>query len=82
MKTLSFLICLLMVSPLMAKKTNKKKSDLKREFNFNDMSLVGNYKKLFGSNIVVEDEKSLDDLLGVRKHFKDRVKTEAKRKSL
>ena len=68
--------------PSFSKTAAKNKRGLKREFNFSDMSLVGNYKKSFGSNVTVEDEKSLDDLLGIRKNFKDRVKIEAKRKSL
>ena len=81
MKTLIIVIFLFSL-PSFSKTAVKNKRGLKRDFNFSDMSLVGNYKKSFGSNVIVEDEKSLDDLLGVRKNFKDRVRIEAKRKSL
>lgn len=58
-------------------KANKKKkqetSNLGTNYNFEDHGVTGQYQVPDEALARVEDEKSLSDLLGVRKHFKDRL---------
>lgn len=46
---------------------------LKKDVSFDDHAVGGQYQIPFGSMTVVEDDKALDDLIGVRKNFHDRV---------
>ncbi len=50
-----------------------------QEHNFEGASVRGKYKLSTGGSVVVENEKYLEDLLGVRKDFKDRAKLEMNR---
>jgi hypothetical protein len=43
------------------------------KFDFEDMMVRGKYQYPDEAITAVEDEKRLDDLLGVRKHFKDKL---------
>lgn len=71
-----------------AKATAKKKSvasktsrrdqgDLKTDIKFGDHDLHGQYQTPDEALAAVEDEKGLSSLLGVRKHFKDRLQEAA-----
>ena len=51
----------------------KQKSDLSTNHDFDDQSVVGEYQMPDEALAKVENEKLLGDLLGVRKHFKDRL---------
>lgn len=53
----------------------KFKSDVKNlstQVDFNDQVVGGKYQSPMEALSVVEDEKSIDDLIGVRKNFNDR----------
>ncbi len=61
-----------------AKKQVQKKSvlpggELKTDIKFGDHDLHGQYQTPDEALASVENEKGLNDLLGVRKHFKDRL---------
>ncbi len=49
------------------------KSELKTDVKFDDSVLHGQYQVPDEALAKVENEKVLSDLLGVRKHFKDRL---------
>lgn len=49
-------------------------SKLQTDINFNDSVLHGRYQTPEEATARVENEKLLSDLLGVRTHFKDRLK--------
>ena len=49
----------------------------KTEHNFNDMDVKGRYQTPMEAVITIENEKVLDDLLGARTNFKDRLKKQA-----
>jgi hypothetical protein len=53
----------------------KAKSDLQTDVKFDDSVLHGQYQTPEEALAKVENEKGLNDLLGVRKHFKDRLAT-------
>ncbi|MFN7906034.1 MAG: hypothetical protein ACK5P5_12705 [Pseudobdellovibrionaceae bacterium] len=55
-----------------AKKTSSQQR-LKQDVSFDEHTVSGNYQLPFESTTVVEDEKNLDDLIGVRKNFQDRI---------
>ncbi len=55
------------------------KRRLGTKFNFEDMMVKGKYQYPDEAITSVEDEKALNDLLGVRKHFKDRLQQTATR---
>lgn len=58
------------------KKTDIKKSeDLQTDVKFDDSVLHGQYQTPEEALAKVENEKGLGDLVGVRKHFKDRLQT-------
>ena len=60
-----------------AKKGNFKaqaKSTLGTSFKFDGTTLRGKYQTSLGTNATVENDKYLDDLLGGRKSFADRIK--------
>ena len=48
-------------------------------FRFDGMSLHGKYQSAPWTSTTVEDDKFLEDLLGARKHFRDRVEMDQKR---
>lgn len=49
------------------------KSDLQTDVRFDGSAVHGQYQVPEEALAKVENEKGLDDLLGVRKHFKDRL---------
>lgn len=56
------------------------KSKLSTDISFDDMFVGGKYQYADEALAVVENEKILHDLLGVRMDFKDRLKRETKRR--
>ena len=63
-------------SPAEAKRTKKvtqKSPTVSTNHNFDDHGVVGEYQMPDEALVKVENEKLLGDLLGVRKHFKDRL---------
>jgi hypothetical protein len=52
---------------------------LKTDHSFNDASIHGRYQYADEGTVTVENEKSLIDLLGMRRHFKDRFAAEKTR---
>lgn len=46
---------------------------LKKDVSFDDYSVKGKYLVPLNSVTVVEEEKNIDDLIGVRKNFDDRT---------
>lgn len=84
----------LLCTPVAAAKSNKstngkatkkvapssKKSQLGTSFSFDAASVRGKYQMNGQGIATVEDEKVLDDLLGLRKNFKDREKQELSRR--
>lgn len=54
-------------------KTAKPESENRTSHNFDDHGVRGEYQMPDDALAKVENEKSLTDLLGVRKHFKDRL---------
>ena len=55
----------------------KAKSDLQTDVKFDDSVLHGQYQTPDEAMARVENEKGLNELLGVRKNFKDRLATAA-----
>lgn len=53
----------------------KKSGELQTDVKFDDSVLHGQYQTPDEALARVENEKALGDLLGVRKHFKDRLAT-------
>lgn len=53
--------------------------DLSQDIKFSDQLIQGRYNYSDEALVTVENEKYLDDLLGVRKNFKDRVKLSTKK---
>ena len=49
----------------------------KTEHNFEGLSVGGRYKTSMQAVVTIENEKVLDDLLGARTNFKDRLKKQA-----
>lgn len=67
------------VKAINAKKTtstpsadNRQHNKLSTNVDFNDQLVGGKYQSPMEALSVVEDEKSIDDLIGVRKNFQDR----------
>lgn len=54
-------------------------SKLGTDFSFGDALVNGKYQSANEGTVTVEDDKTLVDLLGVRKHFKDRLATDTTR---
>lgn len=50
------------------------KGRLSTDVRFEDQMVNGKYQNAFEAVSTVENEKDLDDLIGVRKSFKDRLK--------
>jgi hypothetical protein len=61
-------------------KTSATKTALGTDHSFSAADVRGRYQYPAGGTVTVENEKELVDLLGVRKHFKDRLTTETTRK--
>ena len=57
------------------KKSNATDAHLGTSHNFDDHGVTGEYQMPDEALARVENEKSLTDLLGPRKHFKDRLAT-------
>jgi hypothetical protein len=55
-------------------KKPKTKSKLSTEVDFNDRVVGGKYQYSTEAVTTVENEKIIDDLIGVRKNFDDRIK--------
>lgn len=55
------------------KKAQAEESHVSTSHNFEDHGVLGEYQMPDEALAKVENEKSLADLLGVRKHFKDRL---------
>ncbi len=55
------------------KKIEVRKSELQTDVRFNDSVLHGRYQTPTEAMAKVENEKVLKDLIGIRKHFKDRL---------
>lgn len=92
MKKLIFLAPLLLtlfVQPSFAKKAVAKKDVVKKEqaakpklgtsFSFDGSSLRGKYQSALSTKAIVENDKMLEDLLGGRTKFDDKIKQDAKR---
>jgi hypothetical protein len=60
-----------------AKKQIPARGHLQTDVSFDDSVLRGQYQSPDDALARVENEKGLSDLLGVRKHFKDRLQTAA-----
>lgn len=56
------------------KSTLNKDKKLSTQVDFNDHLVGGTYQKPLEALTVVEDDKSLESLIGMRKNFKDREK--------
>jgi len=56
-----------------AQPSAKQPSALSTDVHFGDQSVGGKYQLPMEALSVVENEKSIDDLIGVRKNFRDRV---------
>ncbi|MCC6278664.1 MAG: hypothetical protein IT289_12180 [Oligoflexia bacterium] len=63
-------------SPVTKVKRNEK---FKTELDFSDRAVKGQFQQPSSGVVTVENEKAIDDLLGIRKHFKDRMKESANR---
>lgn len=51
----------------------KGKPSLRKDIQFGAHAVSGKYQNPLESTTVIEDEKTLDDLIGVRKNFQDRI---------
>lgn len=76
---MKYLIIALIVSSTAFAGTKIKTSKLKTNHDFGDKLVNGKYQYPDEANARVDDEKELDDLIGVRKNFKDRLKESAER---
>lgn len=59
--------------------SKKTSSKLGTDHVFSDASVRGKYQYADEGSVTVEDEKELIDLLGMRRHFKDRLDVETSR---
>ena len=85
MKNLIVLACLLLsVNVALGAQTKPQKkvgpkAQLGTSFKLDGSTLRGKYQTALGTNATVENDKYLDDLLGGRKSFQDRIQEDAKR---
>ena len=92
MKKLIFLAPLLLtllVQPSFAKKKAQKANEVKKEqaaqpklgtsFKFDGSALRGKYQSALSTKAIVENDKMLEDLLGGRTKFRDKMKQDSKR---
>ena len=68
------MIALLLMGSQSFAKTKKVPKDVGTEFKFNGLNVNGRYNMPSESVIRVEDEKSIDNLIFIRGHFRDRIK--------
>lgn len=61
------------------KAPSKKKAEYGTSYSFDGASIKGKLQEGNMRRIVVENDKSIDDLLGIRKNFDDRERDEAER---
>ncbi len=61
------------------KTASKKDVNLGTSFRFSPMSLKGKYQNSPSTEAIVENDKFLDDLLGPRRSFADRLKQDQQR---
>ena len=59
--------------------TGFKTAELSTSHRFDPLSLKGKNQKPFGLGVQVEDDKWLEDLLGARSHFNDRIRRDQER---
>ena len=59
--------------PKMNQTKSKAKSQLGTSFHFDGSNLSGKYQNSPGTTAMIEDDKFIDDLLGARKNFTDRM---------
>lgn len=85
MKTLMILASVLLLfvgmNSAIAKteKPRKGSAKLGTSFRFDGSSLHGKFQTSPSTTAVVEDDKFMEDLLGARKHFNDRIKKDSAR---
>ncbi|MEZ0392819.1 MAG: hypothetical protein ACAH59_11435 [Pseudobdellovibrionaceae bacterium] len=85
MKTLiqmaSVLLFLFSMEQAFAKADLNKKNQAKlgTSFRFDGSSLHGKYQTSPSTTAIVEDDKFMEDLLGARKHFNDRIQKDQSR---
>ncbi|MBX9766027.1 MAG: hypothetical protein K2X47_02040, partial [Bdellovibrionales bacterium] len=60
-------------APGFAAKKVEKTRRLSTNVNFEDLLVSGKYQYPSEATTTVENEKDLDDLIGARKHFRDRL---------
>ncbi len=77
----SLLLCISVASATETgtKKKGNTSAKLGTSFKFDGSTLRGKYQTSLGTSATVENDKYLDDLLGGRKHFEDRVKKDDQR---
>jgi len=61
------------------KRPSSSRSQLGTSFKFDGTTLRGKYQSALGTQATVEDDKYLEDLLGGRKSFTDRIQKEEQR---
>lgn len=61
------------------KKKGNSTAKLGTSFQFDGSTLRGKYQTSLGTSATVENDKYLDDLLGGRKNFEDRIKKDDQR---
>lgn len=59
--------------PASAARQTEKGRKLSTNVNFEDLLVSGKYQYPSEATTTVENEKDLDDLIGARKHFRDRL---------
>jgi hypothetical protein len=82
MKHLFLLACSLLCISASAQTQNsaKTKAKLGTSFRFDPNSLHGRFQNSPNTTATVENDKFLEDLLGARKNFSDRIKQDKERK--
>ena len=84
MKTITLVAFLLLLS-IAGKAAEKRgpknglKPQLGTSFRFDGTTLRGKYRTSLGTSAIVENDKYLEDLLGGRRSFKDRIQEDQKR---
>tara|TARA_Y100000817_G_scaffold277702_1_gene240004 strand:- start:782 stop:1030 length:249 start_codon:yes stop_codon:yes gene_type:complete len=76
---LGFLLCFTTMSFAEKIKTPKNKSNLSTDMRFNGLNVNGRYNTPGETAIVIEEEKKLNSLISIRKHFRDRITEEMRR---
>lgn len=79
MRKLFFICSLVLAVAASAAPKKKQKSEYQTSHSFNGAQINGRLQEGHLRKIVVEDDKSIEDLLGVRKKFDDREQDEKER---